>query len=127
MCKRWDTPGKWLAAELAGRAFTYTAAARMTMWSLTLPQVATTLAATLVAFHTYDPAGQRLLDRRMLDVVLALMCTTATLGPVLTQHCAPRMLADAATKGDLRSRGEQLPMADAMEKSQGEACRGADV
>lgn len=37
---------------------------------------------------------------------LALMCTTATLGLVLTQHFAPRMLADAATKGDLLSRGE---------------------
>ena len=48
--------GKGLAAELAGRAFTYTPAARLTMWSLTLPQVAATLAATLVAFHTFDPA-----------------------------------------------------------------------
>jgi Kef-type K+ transport system membrane component KefB len=47
--------GKWLAAELAGRAFKYTSAARLTKWSLTLPQVATTLAATLVAFNTYDP------------------------------------------------------------------------
>jgi hypothetical protein len=43
------------AAEIAGRAFNYTSAARMTMWSLTLPQVATTLAATLVAFNTFNP------------------------------------------------------------------------
>ena len=41
--------GKWIAAEAAGRAFGYSAAARKTMWSLTLPQVAATLAATLVA------------------------------------------------------------------------------
>jgi predicted lysophospholipase L1 biosynthesis ABC-type transport system permease subunit len=41
--------GKGIAAELAGRAFKYTPAARMTMWSLTLPQVAATLAATLTA------------------------------------------------------------------------------
>jgi Kef-type K+ transport system membrane component KefB len=97
--------GKWLAAELAGRAFKYTAAARLTMWSLTLPQVATTLAAALVAFHTYDPMGQRLIDRRMLDVVLALMLTTATLGPVLTQQFAPRMLKDSSAKGALNGRG----------------------
>jgi Kef-type K+ transport system membrane component KefB len=96
--------GKGLAAALAGRAFTYTPAARLTMWSLTLPQVAATLAATLVAFHTFDPAGQRLLDRRMLDVVLVLMLSTATLGPVLTQQFAPRMLADPAARDALNSR-----------------------
>jgi len=90
--------GKGIAAELAGRAFKYTPAARLTMWSLTLPQVAATLAATLVAFNTFDPAGQRLIDRRMLDVVLVLMLSTATLGPVLTQQFAPRMLEDSATK-----------------------------
>ena len=35
--------GKWLAAELCGRAFGYASMARLTMWSLTLPQVAATL------------------------------------------------------------------------------------
>jgi Kef-type K+ transport system membrane component KefB len=90
--------GKGLAAELAGRAFTYTPAARLTMWSLTLPQVAATLAATLVAFHTVDPAGHPLLDRRMLNVVLVLMLSTATLGPVLTQQFAPRMLTEAKSQ-----------------------------
>ena len=96
--------GKWLAAEQAGRAFTYTSATRLTMWSLTLPQVAATLAATLVAFNTFDPAGQRLIDRRMLDVVLVLILTTATLGPVLTQQFAPRMLADASAREALNGR-----------------------
>jgi hypothetical protein len=41
----------------------------------------------------------------MLDVVLALMLTTATLGPVLTQQLAPRMLEDASAKGTLNGRG----------------------
>ena len=99
--------GKWLAAELAGRAFKYTSAARLTMWSLTLPQVATTLAATLVAFNTYDPVGQRLLDRRLLDVVLALMLTTATLGPVLTQQLAPRLREDPAAGPRSHQAGER--------------------
>jgi Kef-type K+ transport system membrane component KefB len=92
--------GKWLAAEIAGRAFKYSSAARMTMWSLTLPQVATTLAATLVAFNTFNPLHQRLIDARMLHVVLVLMLITATLGPVLTQHFAPRMRADLFAKED---------------------------
>jgi hypothetical protein len=54
------------AAQPVGRAFGYRPAARMTMWSLTLPQVAATLAATLVAFDTRNPAGQRLIDNRLL-------------------------------------------------------------
>jgi len=84
--------GKFIAAQIAGRAFNYTSAARMTMWSLTLPQVAATLAAALVGFKTFDPLHQRLIDHRMLNVVFVLMVTTAILGPVLTQHFAPRML-----------------------------------
>jgi Kef-type K+ transport system membrane component KefB len=86
--------GKWIAAQIAGRAFHYSPVARITMWSLTLPQVAATLAATLVAFNTFDPAGQRLVDGRLLNVVLVLMLTTSILGPVLTGYFAPRMLPD---------------------------------
>src|ERR1700745_44384 len=38
----------------------------MTMWSLTLPP----LAATLVAYDMFNPAAQRLIDSRLLNVVL---------------------------------------------------------
>jgi Kef-type K+ transport system membrane component KefB len=89
--------GKWIAAQIAGRAFGYSPIARITIWSLTLPQVAATLAATLVAFDTFDPAGQRLVDGRLLNVVLVLMLTTSVLGPVLTERFAPRMLPDLRT------------------------------
>jgi Kef-type K+ transport system membrane component KefB len=85
--------GKWLAVEIAGHAFGYSRAARLTMWSLTLPQVAATLAAALVAYDTFDPGGQRLLDEKMLNAVLVLMLTTAILGPVLTERFLPRMLS----------------------------------
>ena len=93
--------GKWIAAEIAGRAFHYNSAARLTVWSLTLPQVAATLAAALVAYDTFNHAGQRLIDVRMMNVVLVLMLTTAILGPVMTARFAPLMLpertsADAA-------------------------------
>jgi Kef-type K+ transport system membrane component KefB len=90
--------GKWMAAEIAGYVFRYTLAARMTMWSLTLPQLATTLAAALVAFNTFDPLHQRLIDDRMLHVVLMLMLITATLGPILTQHFATRMRGNCFAK-----------------------------
>jgi Kef-type K+ transport system membrane component KefB len=38
--------GKWIAASIASRAFNYGPAARLTMWSLTLPQV---VAAALIS------------------------------------------------------------------------------
>ena len=84
--------GKWIAATVVGRAFGYTPAARMTIWALTLPQVAATLAATLVAYHTVNADGQRMLDEKMLNAVLVLMLATSILGPVLTERFAPRML-----------------------------------
>ena len=86
--------GKWMAVQFAGRSFNYSSAARMTMWSLTLPQVAATLAATLVAFNTFDPAHHRLLDAQLLNVVLVVMLITSILGPLLTERFAPRLASD---------------------------------
>jgi Kef-type K+ transport system membrane component KefB len=85
--------GKWGAAWLVGRAHGYILNEQLTIWSLTLPQVAATLAATLVAHETFNAAGQRLLDDRMLNVVLVLVFTTSLLGPVLTERFASRMKA----------------------------------
>jgi Kef-type K+ transport system membrane component KefB len=76
--------GKWVAAWGVGRAFGYSRNEQLTIWSLTLPQVAATLAATLVAHDTLGAAGQPLLDDRMLNVVLVLVFATSVLGPVLT-------------------------------------------
>jgi len=59
--------------------------------SRVVPQVAATLAATLVTHQTFNAAGQRLLDDRMLNVVLVLVFTTSLLGPILTERFAPRM------------------------------------
>jgi Kef-type K+ transport system membrane component KefB len=88
--------GKAIAVAIVGRAFKYTPAARKTMWSLTLPQVAATLAATLVGHDTLNSAGQRLLDSRMLNTVLVLLVTTSILGPVLTERFAPEMLPESS-------------------------------
>ncbi len=90
--------GKFIAAEIAGRAFQYSSAARLTVWSLTLPQVAATLAAALAAYDTLNSAGQHLVDDRLLNVVLVLMLTTAILGPVLTARFAPRMLSEGTRR-----------------------------
>jgi Kef-type K+ transport system membrane component KefB len=90
--------GKWLAAEVVGREFSYTRAARETMASLTLPQVAATLAATLVGFNTLNPSGQRLISADLLNVVLVLVLVTAILGPVLTALFAPLMRAEVVAE-----------------------------
>jgi len=88
--------GKWVATEIAVRAFEYSHAARMTMWSLTLPQVAATLAAALVAFDTFNPAGQRLVDGHLLNAVLVMMLVTSILGPILTERFASLLLEEFA-------------------------------
>ena len=77
--------GKGIAAFVAGRAFGYSRQEKLTMWALTLPQVAATLAATLVGYNTLNAAGTRLLDDRMLNVVLVMVVVTSILGPVLTE------------------------------------------
>jgi Kef-type K+ transport system membrane component KefB len=90
--------GKFIAAYGAGRAFGYPPIHRLTMWSLTLPQVAATLAAALVAFNTVNKEGQRLVDLPLLNVVFVLMLTTSILEPVLTERLTPRMLEAEASQ-----------------------------
>lgn len=85
---------KGIAAAGVGRALGYPPGARLTMWAMTMPQVAATLAATLVAFNTHNAIGERLLDERMLNAVLVLMVATSILGPLLTERFAPRMLKE---------------------------------
>jgi Kef-type K+ transport system membrane component KefB len=95
--------GKWIAASVAARLFGYTPAAHKTVWSLTLPQVAATLAAALVGYNTFSPAGARLLDLDMLNVVFVLLLVTAIVGPVLTERFAPQMLPEVAPPRRLKT------------------------
>ena len=100
--------GKFIAAYAAGFAYGYPPIHRLTMWSLTLPQVAATLAAALVAFNTVNKEGQRLIDHSLLNVVFALMLTTSILGPVLTERLTPRMLkVEGVEKSADRTQKEQ--------------------
>jgi hypothetical protein len=69
------------------------------MWSLSLPQVAATLAAALVAYECKDPAGQRLIDAPVLNTIIVLMVVTSLLGPVLTERFGRRLVAGDAASG----------------------------
>jgi Kef-type K+ transport system membrane component KefB len=88
--------GKGIAAAIAGRGFGYTLEARLTMWALTLPQVAATLAATLVGYNTFNAAGERLLTNEIFNAVLVLLVVTSLLGPVLTELFRPGLVKQQA-------------------------------
>jgi Kef-type K+ transport system membrane component KefB len=88
--------GKGIAAAVAGRVFGYARPARLTMWALTLPQVAATLAATLVGYDTLNASGERLLADEIFNTVLVLLVFTSILGPVLTELFTPAMVRHEA-------------------------------
>jgi Kef-type K+ transport system membrane component KefB len=91
---------KWLAAEAVGRIWAFGAADRGLMGSLTLPQVAATLAAALVGFQTVNATGQQLIDQAMLNTILVLVVATSLLGPIMTQQFLRQLPASVVQPGD---------------------------
>jgi Kef-type K+ transport system membrane component KefB len=91
---------KFLAARLSQRLFGYSRSQGHLIWSLSLPQVAATLAAAIVAFQTKNAAGVRLIDESVINTVLVLVVVTSILGPMLTEYFGRQLLAqqDAAAK-----------------------------
>ncbi len=88
---------KLLAALLTRRAFGYSRYQGLVMWSLSLPQVAATLAAALVAYEAKDAMGRRLIDEPALNSVIVLMVATSILGPILTEQFGRRLTAAGQT------------------------------
>ncbi|ELR99399.1 cation:proton antiporter [Gloeocapsa sp. PCC 73106] len=76
---------KFLAAFVIKNLFHYDWDETMTMWSLSLPQVAATLAAAFVGFE----AG--LLNEALFNSVIVLMLVTSTIGPIITQRFATKL------------------------------------
>lgn len=89
---------KWVAAYVTKRSFGYTRDEKLTMWSLSLPQVAATLAAALVAFEAINVDGERLIDEAALNAIIVLMVVTAIVGPILTERFAKRLAASPEQK-----------------------------
>lgn len=89
--------GKWLAAQIAGRALGYRAADRQLMYALTIPQVAATLAVALVAYSTRNPAGQRLIDEPVLNATVVLVILSSLIGLILTGRVVKRLQDRKAT------------------------------
>jgi Kef-type K+ transport system membrane component KefB/nucleotide-binding universal stress UspA family protein len=76
---------KFLAAYLMKLIYRYNWDECLTMWSLSLPQVAATLAAALVGLN----AG--LISTAVFNAVIVLMLVTAIAGPILTDRYARRL------------------------------------
>jgi Kef-type K+ transport system membrane component KefB len=91
---------KWLAAESVGRYWGFSVSDRGLMTSLTLPQVAATLAAALVGFQALNAAGEQLIDQSTLNTILVLVVVTSLLGPVMTQWFLRRLTASKAGLSD---------------------------
>jgi Kef-type K+ transport system membrane component KefB len=82
---------KWLAAAATGRLFGYSRGQTLTMWSLSLPQVAATLAAAMVAHGTLNSEGEPLIDALALNAIIVVMVVTSIAGPILTERFATRL------------------------------------
>ena len=85
---------KYLAAYLTQRLYGYSPSQRRLIWSLSLPQVAATLATAIVAYQCKNAEKVRLIDEPMLHTVLVLVVVTSLLGPVLTEFAARQRLAE---------------------------------
>lgn len=100
--------GKWIAATLTARAFSYSSGDAKLCFSVTIPQMAATLASAVVGYQTTDATGARLLDAEFVNGVLVLVVATCVAGPILTERWGkplseasketePRVAADAAS------------------------------
>jgi Kef-type K+ transport system membrane component KefB/nucleotide-binding universal stress UspA family protein len=76
---------KFLAAATAKLLYRYSWDETITMWSLSLPQVAATLAATLAGVE----AG--LLTTSVFNVVIVMMLLTSIAGPIITARFARKL------------------------------------
>ncbi len=85
---------KYLAAWLASLAFGGTRAQTHLVWSLSLPQMAATLASAVVAYRAKNAAGEHLLNETYVNAVLVLVVVTCIVGPMLSQRYAVQVKAE---------------------------------
>ena len=73
---------KYIAALLAKLVYGYSWREQITMWSLSMPQVAATLAAAFVGYRA------QIITEDVLNSIIVLMLVTSTLGPIITDRAA---------------------------------------
>ncbi|MEA5515665.1 cation:proton antiporter [Nodularia sp. UHCC 0506] len=94
---------KFIAALFTKLLYRYNWAEMLSMWSLSLPQMGTTLVATLVGYR----AG--LLPETVLNSVVILMLVTSILGLGITSQTAVALVSTVVPKTPVPSLFEQKP------------------
>jgi Kef-type K+ transport system membrane component KefB len=102
---------KFLAALITRRLFNYSRVQGGLIWSLSLPQVAATLATAIVAFQCKNSSGIRLIDEPVVNAVLVLVVVTSIMGPIMTGYFGRLRLAEqeAGPSQDAELRDDDLP------------------
>lgn len=90
---------KFAAAFLVQKTYRFSRQEGLLIWSLSLPQVAATLAAALVAYGTVNSQGQHLIGKPVLNTVIVLMVVTAFLGPILTERFSGQIVKSSKKTG----------------------------
>ena len=85
--------GKYLTAWLSTRVLRGTRTQTALAWSLSLPQMAATLAAAVVAYNSVNTSGARLLDESHVNAILVVV--TCVAGPILVEQLTARMKSEA--------------------------------
>ncbi|OKH19344.1 cation:proton antiporter [[Limnothrix rosea] IAM M-220] len=99
---------KFAAAAIAKLLYRYSWSEALTMWSLSIPQVAATLAAALVGFRV------GLISESVFNAVIVLMLVTSILGPILTTKFARFIAVPTAVLAELEP--AIAPLSDAPYK-----------
>ncbi|MBD2579451.1 cation:proton antiporter [Oscillatoria sp. FACHB-1406] len=82
---------KFIAALVPKFIYRYSWDEAITMWSLSMPQVAATLAAALVAYQATNKEGETLISKGVFNTVIVMMLVTSILGPVITARFAKKL------------------------------------
>ena len=85
---------KFLAACVAKFAYRYSWQQAITMWSMSLPQVAATLAAALIGFQA------QIINERVFNSVILLMLVTSIAGPLITSRFAAGLTSERAVEAN---------------------------
>ncbi len=88
---------KFIAAYLAKLAYRYSWQQTITMWSLSLPQVAATLAAALIGFQA------QIINERVFNSVILLMLVTSIAGPLITSSAAAQLSDQELSETELEN------------------------
>jgi len=94
---------KLVAALLAKLVYRYNWQEMLTMWSLSVPQVGITLAATLVGYKS------GLLDINLFNSMIILVIVTCILGPLITNQVAVGLRTVPTPEAELTISGYPIP------------------